>query len=323
MVYLVSSIIIFCALMPSSLYFQLSTSNMYLWTFLVLASGFAGFFLLFQKVNPFIKTIAIAGFINCFFSLSFQYSATAYMALVGGCYFYWACAMIEDWNLVFKVLLTLIIFNCFFMGMQALGRDSLLNFGMGKNLVCYGTTGARMCVESLLIVASALVFQSRYRMALWGMFFAAVLYLIIYKTNAASQGGFLHSPFGSRIPVWKETIAFANQYPWGGWGIGTFKILYHPMSKLHTLPWYQAHNEYLQVLFETGRLGLLLMLGYLGNLIWKLKNKRQFRLLTGLSMILLDMMVHFPLREFQCFLIVIAFLAYCETRLNDCQIKQP
>lgn len=321
MVYIAALLIAFLSLIPSSLNFNIPISDFYLWTFLVLAGGFAGFFLLFQKINPFIKIIAVGGFINCFFSLAFTYSATAYISLVGACYFYWMCTRIKDWDLIFKTLLTLIVFNCFMMAVQAIGRDSLLNFGMGKNLVCYGTTGARMCVESLLIVSSALVLQSRYRISIWGMALAAGLYLIIFKINAVSQGGFLHNPFYSRIPIWRETIYFANQYPWSGWGIGTFKLLYHVMSKLHTDPWAQAHNDFIQILYEAGRPALLLMVWYFGKLIWELNKAHQYRLLIGLILILSDMMVHFPLREFQCFLIVVAFLAYCETRLVGSQVK--
>ena len=114
---------------------------------------------------------------------------------------------------------------------------------------------------------------------------------------------------------------FANQHPWSGWGIGVFKLLYHAMSKLNTFPWQEAHNDYLQVLYETGYPGLILMLVYLGSLIRRLMRSGQWRLLIGLSLILCDMTIHFPLREFQCFFIVIAFLAFCETRLVGSQVK--
>lgn len=321
MIYFAALLIAFVGFMPSSLYFELYISNQAAWTFLVLTAAFGAFFLLFQKINPFIKIVAVGGLLNCFFSLSFVHSASAYISVVGACYFYWVCTRIKDWDLIFKILMSLVLLNCFLMAMQAIGRDSLLNFGMGKNLVCFGTIGSRMQLECLLIISSAILLQSRYRMAIWGLVGAVGLYLIIFKMNAVSQGGFLHNPFISRWPVWKETIAFANQYPWTGWGIGTFKIFYHVMSKLHTQPWAEAHNDFIQVLYETGYPGLVLMMVYLGSLIWKLKMQRQWKLLTGLSLILLDMMVHFPLREFQCFAIVIAFLAFCETRLVGSQVE--
>jgi len=316
MSYFISLLITVFALMPSSLDFHVDVTNQYWWTFLVLFSGFAGFFLLFQRVNPILKIIAVGGFINCFFSLDFIFSATAYVSLIAGCYFYWGCTRIRNWDIVFKTLLALVLLNCFMMAVQALGRDSLLNFGMGKNLVCYGTTGARMCVESLLIVSSAFLIQSRYKTAIWGMALAAIFYLAIFKMTAASQGGFLHDPFICRIPVWIESIKFSNQHPWNGWGIGTFKILYHVMSKLGTYPWQEAHNDFVQILFEAGYPGLILMLICVGSIFRRIVKQAQWKLLLGFVIILADMMVHFPLREFQCFLIVIAFLAYCEVRLR-------
>ena len=93
------------------------------------------------------------------------------------------------------------------------------------------------------------------------------------------------------------------------------------MSKLHTQPWAAAHNDFLQILYEGGRIALISVLVYIGSLIWKMIHRKEWRLLTGLVIIILDMNVHFPLREFQTFLIVIAFLAFCEVRLVGSQVK--
>ena len=324
MVYLTAILIALIGILPSSLYFELYLTSQPLWTFLVIVAAFLGFFLLFQKVNTFVKLVAVGGLLNCFFSEAFTFSACAYICLVASCYFYWACTRIKDWDLIFKIIMSMVLLNCFMMAMQAMGRDSLLNFGRGRDLLSFGTTGARMQMESLMIISSAFLLQSRYRVAIWGMVLTAGLYLIIFKINAVSQGGFLHNPFNSRIPVWAESIAFANQHPWGGWGIGTFKVLYHVMSKLHTQPWASSHNDFIEILFETGRIGLLVVVLYLGRLIWALGRAKQFRILAGLVLILLDMMVHFPLREFQTFLIVVCFLAYCEVKLKSAYIiEQP
>jgi O-antigen ligase len=217
--------------------------------------------------------------------------------------------------------MSFVLLNCFMMLMQALGRDPLLNFGQGKNLLCFGITGGRMCMESMVIVSAAFLIQSRYKVAIWALVASAGLYLVIFKINAASQGGFLHNPLISRIPVWKETIELANHYPWTGWGIGSYKIFYHVFSKLGTYEWHEAHNDYLQILFETGWAGLLLMVVCVGSIFLRLKNRRLWKPLLGLSLILLDMGVHFPLREFQTFPVVVAFLAYCETLLVGSQVK--
>lgn len=316
MVYFIASVVAFLSIMPSSLGFHLDLHSYPIWVFLVVLSGAAGFFLLLQPVNLFVKLIAIGGFINCFFSLGFMDSATSYISLIGSCYFYWACTKIKDWDFIFKILLTVVMINCFFMVVQLMGRDSLLNFGQGKNTLCFGVTGSRMCLESLLIICSAVLIQSRYRWFIALMFISGILWVALYKINAVSQEGFLHNPLHSRLQIWGEVFTLSNQYPWTGWGIGTFKVLYHAISKLHTRPWGEAHNDYLQVLFETGYIGLGLMVAFIGQLVWRIWRQAQWKLLLGLAIILADMAIHFPLREFQTFLIVILFLAYCNVKLK-------
>ena len=56
-----------------------------------------------------------------------------------------------------------------------------------------------------------------------------------------------------------------------GLGIGSFRYVYH---QWHPSNFFQAHNEYLQILYETGVVGLFLMLGALG---WIFRRNFSFR----------------------------------------------
>ena len=77
-----------------------------------------------------------------------------------------------------------------------------------------------------------------------------------------------------------------------------------------------AHNDWLQVLFETGRIGFGVMVSIFMFLFYKLLKAKKWRLLVGMIIISLDMCVHFPTREIQCVFIMIAFLAFCEKEIK-------
>jgi O-antigen ligase len=100
-----------------------------------------------------------------------------------------------------------------------------------------------------------------------------------------------------------------------GWGIGSYKFDFFPLSGLHTRPWTQAHNDFLQILFETGYIGLSVILIIIGTLFYKLRNNKV--ILIGLSLVCIDMMIHFPIRVLNIVLILICFLAYCETKIKE------
>jgi len=158
------------------------------------------------------------------------------------------------------------------MTMQFLGKDTLLNFGMGKGIVEHSIIGSRMNMESFLLNCLVLIMAIKGINKKWfenyvmGLMLLSVLLILCIYTDPI-----IHNPFGSRIPVWLATIKLANQHPFMGWGIGSYKFDFFPLSGLHTRPWTQAHNDFLQILFETGYTGLLLIITILWVLIYKLR----------------------------------------------------
>jgi hypothetical protein len=312
--YIVSTILVLLALIPPVPLFIPNPDAMW-WTILVVLFGFLGFLTIFLKTPLFIKIIAIGGFINCFLSAAPYVAFTSYLSLLFCCYFYILCTKVKDWDIIFKAILTVVIFNLFFMAMQFLGKDSLLNFGLGKNIVEHGIVGNRMQLESFLLVALVLL------MAIKGVnkkivsliAIAFVLILLVY-TDAVSPA-ILHNPLDGRWPIWKATIHLANQRPLFGWGIGTFKDIFWPLSGLQGKTahmWRTCHNEFLQILFETGYVGLSFIVGLFGYFFYKLRNNKT--LLIGLSLIALDMSIHFPMRVANTVLILITFFAFCNRK---------
>lgn len=310
--YIVAVLIAFFALIPPIIII-IPNPSFNIWVMMVVISGFLGFLTLFLNTNIFIKILSIGGFINCFFSCVPHECFTSYVSLLVCCYFYILCSKVKNWNLIYKTVLCIVIYNLFFMTMQFFGKDSLLNFSMGKNIVEHGILGSRMELESFLLICLVLLLAIKGSwkiMALMGL--SLIIMLCIYKDSPVP---ILHNPLNSRIPVWLATIKLSNQHPFMGWGIGSYKFMFFPLSGLHTFPWKQAHNDFLQILFETGYTGLAVMLSIVGVLIYKLR--KNITLLIGLGLICVDMSIHFPFRVGNTVLILICFLAYCETKIKE------
>jgi hypothetical protein len=186
---------------------------------------------------------------------------------------------------------------------------------MGKNIVEHGILGSRMELESFLLICLVILLAIKGSWKIMAlMAVSLIIMLCIYKDSPTP---ILHNPLTSRIPVWLATIKLSNQHPLMGWGIGSFKYVFPSLSGIRNsgLPWKQAHNDFLQILFETGYAGLIFSLTALGVLIYKLR--KNITLLIGLGLICVDMSIHFPFRVANTVLILICFLAYCETKIKE------
>jgi O-antigen ligase len=62
--------------------------------------------------------------------------------------------------------------------------------------------------------------------------------------------------FTDRLLIYKDTLNIVHTYPFAGSGLGTFQLI-NPLyvTKYHQLVWTQTHNDYLQLLAETGLIG--------------------------------------------------------------------
>ncbi|MBU2072707.1 MAG: O-antigen ligase family protein, partial [Gammaproteobacteria bacterium] len=76
----------------------------------------------------------------------------------------------------------------------------------------------------------------------------------------------LLNPTG-RFEVWKVSWGMLQHKTMTGLGLGTWEQLMglNPMVEkiLHNLSWKEAHNEYWQILFSTGLIGLGLIIGFI------------------------------------------------------------
>jgi O-antigen ligase len=69
---------------------------------------------------------------------------------------------------------------------------------------------------------------------------------------------------GTRLSIDRDCLRMFLQKPLTGWGLGTFGDVYPEFRSFYTnLSIDQAHNDYLQLLVETGAVGCLLMIWFL------------------------------------------------------------
>lgn len=344
-------ILVLFALIPP-IYIVIANPSFEEWPLMILAAGFLGFFTLWIRVHWAVKAIAIGSFFLCFFSSGPYIAFTSYVSIVFCCYLYILCTKIEDWRLVFKAFHTLLLLNLFLIGMQWLGADSLLNFGLGHDLTGFGIIGQHMQMGSFSVVLSAILLPlnplclmfpfmvaffctstwtilaagtgvfilcfPRYKR--WAVFFAIAI-AILFFMYGGSHHKFYENLNGhsGRWEVWKRSIELANERPLTGWGAGSYKVLF-PAFNLQAeryIPYKNAHNAFIQLAFEMGYPFTLFIMGLLGGLMIRLYRAREMYCLAGLVMILTDSLVHFPDRMLQTVGLIICFLAYCNYRLNQ------
>jgi len=119
------------------------------------------------------------------------------------------------------------------------------------------TRGAFAGVGAAAIVWALLLLKGRWRWtALGALGLVGVLAVLLFRSRAWTHG-----------LIWRDTLAMWLDHPWLGVGLGRFHIEFpaYASDELKSL-WPQrrvivnfAHNEYLQVLSETGAIGLSIL----------------------------------------------------------------
>jgi O-antigen ligase len=120
-------------------------------------------------------------------------------------------------------------------------------------------------LETVLFTALAFVRRRHFRVAL-GSVATCVLVLgflvFLGKWQVLGRLGDLDP--GIRLNITKDCLKMFSHRPVWGWGLGTFPIVYPGYRSFYTnLFVNEAHNDYAQLLVETGLLGFALMVWFL------------------------------------------------------------
>jgi O-antigen ligase len=141
---------------------------------------------------------------------------------------------------------------------------------MAGTIFLSGSRGGMLAFFLEMVLFAALTFRKRQspRIALGSMalcVFILALLIFVGKGEVLGRLGDL-SP-GIRLDMTKDSLRMFSRRPVFGWGLGTFPTVYPSYRSFYTnLFINEAHNDYAQLLVETGLLGFGLMLWFLVRL---------------------------------------------------------
>lgn len=150
----------------------------------------------------------------------------------------------------------------------ALGAAAVIATGVALSLSRMGllSAAAGVCATAGILLNRRRISWTLQTKAAPVLLTIAVLAIAIYlpPDKLISRFGYLTAGNGiaahSRLPLWRDTAQLIREYPLMGVGLGTFEapFLKQKTSDPMLLDQY-AHNDYLQVLAETGVIGFMLL----------------------------------------------------------------
>lgn len=318
--------------------------NSFAWVYLVIISGLFGMYLIFTKIPLSLKVLTVYLFISCFISKAPYCSFNSYIVLIASLYFYLACKY-ADFKPILNVIEAVFWFQVILATMQLLGKDTLINFdrpepvflGSVMQYMRFGSLLAIMtpflvikskwylipiftvCVLSqassfaFALVGGSMVYAflcaGKYKRIILGSLIAFGIGFMLYD-----NGSFSTAVSCGRLPVWGMIAKTCMQHPIVGWGQATFSPIFPILVGGN--PFQQCHNDWLQILFETGIIGFGIIAAYTISLVKRLYIRQEYILISGLVLIAVNMFFAFPMRQTQTALLMVAYLGLCENKLR-------
>jgi len=146
---------------------------------------------------------------------------------------------------------------------------------MGATIFLSGSRGGMIAFVVEIAIFLALVFRERQKQnitILLGAFLLVALFVVAWtgghevKARIATFAGDTHSDLATdiRLQIDRDTLRMSRHHPLLGWGQGTFADVYPQFRSFYTDSLVNAaHNDFLQVLAETGIIGFGIMLWFL------------------------------------------------------------
>lgn len=194
-------------------------------------------------------------------------------------------------------------------------------------IVCVLSQASNFALSLIAGVTTYLVLRFK-KQAFWAVGFAAMCAAAYAFYDIDSIRAAVKPEHGGRLVSWwaivktwvMDTAAskppvLAGPVRWDwiffGHGIDTFLPLF-PVYKHDMNPFPQAHNCWLQFLWEIGLVGTGLIVAYTSSLVLKLYRLRRYDLLGGLACVATNMFFAFPTRMTQTMLMIVSFAALCD-----------
>ena len=155
-----------------------------------------------------------------------------------------------------------------------------------------GSRGGMLALCTQLILFAVLVLRSQQggwkKPLMLGVFMALLIAFLVWfgGSELTHRLASIHSETrteingGTRVAIDRDCLRMLVKRPFLGWGLGTFPIVYPQFRSFYTTFFVnQAHNDYLQLLVETGAAGFAIAVWFLALLfrqaIAKLKDWNQ------------------------------------------------
>ncbi|HJX31725.1 MAG TPA: O-antigen ligase family protein [Thermodesulfobacteriota bacterium] len=218
-------------------------------------------------------------------------------------------SLLESW-LAKNVLLIFIIVLMSSALFLSVSRGGILSFvfSLGLFSLLLGLQKSQKGKREIILLISGLIFV----FLLW-MGVGPVVSKLATLAN-------LRTASVERPQVWKDTLILARDFPLFGVGLGNFQTIY-PKYKTITTPtlWEHAHNDYVEMLADTGWVGLLLFFGGIWFLLFttiKKWKQRRDPFLAGITLggfigavsllchCLVEFSLHIPANAFLLFVIL-------------------
>lgn len=103
-----------------------------------------------------------------------------------------------------------------------------------------------------------------------------------------------------------------------GRGLDTFLPLF-PLFKHDPNPFPQAHNDFIQLMWEIGAAGFAIFTAYFSRLVYRLRSEPFY--LGALACVGVNMFFAFPTRITQAMLLLVAFTAFCEKKARQVDLE--
>jgi O-antigen ligase len=149
---------------------------------------------------------------------------------------------------------------------------------MGASIFLSRSVGGMVAFSVEIGVLAVFLFRRKSKNRVWllaALVAALAISLALARPAARIQRlSDIHHPMASgteglRVAIVKDSMGMIEQHPVVGWGLGTFPVIYPSFRSFYTnLFVNEAHNDFVQLLVETGILGFSLILIFLFLTYW-------------------------------------------------------
>jgi O-antigen ligase len=179
--------------------------------------------------------------------------------------------------------------------------------GYGLSGVALYFTGGRAALVAYIMGFSFWLFFNNKRLM-------SICLLVLFLVGGvfAYKQGKLYDPH--RIEVWKESLTIWREKSITGHGHGSYRALVQPRLPPRIQKdghWAQAHNEYVQILFEQGIIGLGIILSLMLITFYRFWKERKGLIpVTSLVIVSIISFYGFPFRTSMGILALIALVLF-------------